>query len=400
MVIEQPASPTRETGGSGGPGGGTSKARSVPKLARFVRTAHGRKRFSLKESGISAHDTGPRDWFAAEHRARFILPWRGRVGSEHVASCRGGGDAASPHPARRSAARRPPPPGEVERVPRRMRADNRISCGSMSFPDLTAELKASMPKLRGRLLANQALKGLTWFRVGGPAQILFMPEDEADLAYLLERLPPDVPVSPVGLGSNLIVRDAGVPGVVVRLGRGFAGVAIEGEGVRAGAAVPDVKVAQAAQEAGIGGLSFMRGIPGAIGGALRMNGGAYGRETKDVLVEARAVDRQGGVHVLSNADMHYAYRHCGAPDDYIFTEALFAGERGDAKLIAAEMEKITEAREATQPVKSRTGGSTFKNPPGGKAWQLIDAAGCRGLQNGGAQVSEMHCNFLINRGDA
>jgi UDP-N-acetylmuramate dehydrogenase len=186
----------------------------------------------------------------------------------------------------------------------------------------------------------------------------------------------------------------------VRLGRGFNGIGVEDTRIRAGAAVPDVKIARAAQEAGVAGLSFMRGIPGAIGGALRMNGGAYGRETKDVLVEARAVDRQGGVHVLSNADMHYAYRHCGAPDDYIFTEALFAGERGDAKLIAAEMEKITEAREATQPVKSRTGGSTFKNPPGGKAWQLIDAAGCRGLQNGGAQVSEMHCNFLINRGNA
>jgi UDP-N-acetylmuramate dehydrogenase len=204
----------------------------------------------------------------------------------------------------------------------------------------------------------------------------------------------------IGLGSNLIVRDGGVPGAAVRLGRGFNGIGIEGTRIRTGAAVPDVKIARAAQEAGIAGLSFMRGIPGAIGGALRMNGGAYGRETKDVLVEARAVDRQGSVHVLSNAEMHYAYRHCGAPDDYIFTEALFAGERGDAKLITAEMEKITEAREATQPVKSRTGGSTFKNLPGGKAWQLIDAAGCRGLQNGGAQVSEMHCNFLINRGDA
>jgi UDP-N-acetylmuramate dehydrogenase len=191
-----------------------------------------------------------------------------------------------------------------------------------------------------------------------------------------------------------------VPGVVVRLGRGFNSIAVEGTGIRAGAAVPDVKISRAAQEAGLAGLSFMRGIPGAIGGALRMNGGAYGRETKDVLVAARAVDRRGRVHVLANADMHYTYRHCGAPDDYIFTEGLFAGERGDPKQIAAEMEKITEARESTQPVKSRTGGSTFKNPPAAKAWQLIDAAGCRGLSNGGAQVSEMHCNFLINRGDA
>jgi UDP-N-acetylmuramate dehydrogenase len=270
----------------------------------------------------------------------------------------------------------------------------------MAFADLVPLVNKTMPELRGRLLANQPLAELTWFRVGGPAQLLFMPEDEADLCYFLTRLPAELSVTVIGLGSNLIVRDGGVPGAVVRLGRGFNGIGVEDTRIRAGAAVPDVKIARAAQEAGIAGLSFMRGIPGAVGGALRMNGGAYGRETKDVLIEARAVDRQGGVHVLSNADMHYAYRHCGAPDDYIFTEALFAGERGDAKHIAVEMEKITEAREATQPVKSRTGGSTFKNPPGGKAWQLIDAAGCRGLQNGGAQVSEMHCNFLINRGNA
>ena len=270
----------------------------------------------------------------------------------------------------------------------------------MPFPDLTPLLKSKMPELRGRALANQSLAELTWFRVGGPAQLLFMPEDEADLAYFLGQLPEEFAATVIGLGSNLIVRDGGVPGVVVRLGRGFNIIAVEGTRIRAGAAVPDVKIARAAQEAGLGGLSFMRGIPGAIGGALRMNGGAYGRETKDVLVEARAVDRRGRMHVLSNADMHYSYRHCGAPEDYIFTEALFAGERGDAKVIAQEMDKITEARESTQPVKSRTGGSTFKNPPGNKAWQLIDAAGCRGLTNGAAQVSEMHCNFLINRGGA
>jgi UDP-N-acetylmuramate dehydrogenase len=271
----------------------------------------------------------------------------------------------------------------------------------MAFPDLVPLFKKLMPELRGRALANQPLAELTWFRVGGPAQLLFMPDDEADLAYFLARLPAEFAVTVIGLGSNLIVRDGGVPGIVVRLGRGFNGVAVEGTRIRAGAAVPDVKIARIAQEAGISGLSFMRGIPGAIGGALRMNGGAYGRETKDVLVEARAVDRHGRVHLLGNADMHYTYRHCGAPDDYIFTEALFAGERGDPKRIAAEMAKITEARESTQPVKSRTGGSTFKNPPGGgKAWQLIDAAGCRGLANGAAQVSEMHCNFLINRGGA
>jgi UDP-N-acetylmuramate dehydrogenase len=270
----------------------------------------------------------------------------------------------------------------------------------MAFPDLAPAIRKSMPELRGRLLANQPLAELTWFRVGGPAQLLFMPEDETDLGYFLAHLPVEVPVTVIGLGSNLIVRDGGVPGAVVRLGRGFNGIGVEGTQIRAGAAVPDVKVARAAQEAGIAGLSFMRGIPGAVGGALRMNGGAYGRETKDALVEARAVDRHGNMHVLSNADMHYAYRHCGVPDDYIFTEALFAGERGDSNLIAAEMEKITEARESTQPVKSRTGGSTFKNPPDRKAWQLIDAAGCRGLKTGDAQVSEMHCNFLINRGNA
>jgi UDP-N-acetylmuramate dehydrogenase len=269
------------------------------------------------------------------------------------------------------------------------------------FPDLIPQLKAAMPELRGRLLANQPLAELTWFRVGGPAQLLFMPEDEGDLAYFLTHLPADVAVTTVGLGSNLIVRDGGVPGVVIRLGRGFGAVKVEPDWrIRSGAAMPDVRVARAAQEAAIAGLAFYRGIPGAIGGALRMNGGAYGRETKDVLVEARGVDRAGGVRIWSNADLNYSYRHCGAPDDVIFTEALFQGAPGDTSAIEREMEKITESREATQPIKSRTGGSTFKNPPGQKAWQLIDAAGCRGLQIGGAQVSPMHCNFLINLGGA
>jgi UDP-N-acetylmuramate dehydrogenase len=231
--------------------------------------------------------------------------------------------------------------------------------------------------------------------------VLFMPEHEDDLGYFLAHLASEIPVTVVGLGSNLIVRDGGVPGVVIRLGRGFGDTAIEGEQrVRAGAAVPDVKVARVAQEAGIAGLAFLRGIPGAIGGALRMNGGAYGGETKDVLIEARAVDRKGNMAVWRNADMHYSYRHCGAPEDLIFTQALFQGRPGDRAQIAAEMDKITGSREATQPIKSRTGGSTFKNPPGHKAWQLIDAAGCRGLVVGDAQVSEMHCNFLINRGGA
>jgi len=269
----------------------------------------------------------------------------------------------------------------------------------VTFPDISVELRTRMPQLRGRLLRNQQLAELTWFRVGGPGQILFMPEEEDDLAYFFANLPSEIPVTVIGLGSNLIVRDGGVPGVVIRLGRGFGDIAVEGLNLRAGAAVPDVKVARAAQEAGLSGLSFLRGIPGGIGGALRMNGGAYGREVKDALLEAR-VDRAGRVHTLSNDEMGFSYRHCAVSEGCVFTQALFRAERGDAALIAAEMEKITEAREATQPVRSRTGGSTFKNPPGQKAWQLIDAAGCRGLRVGDAQVSEMHTNFLINLGKA
>ncbi|MBV9427679.1 MAG: UDP-N-acetylmuramate dehydrogenase [Bradyrhizobiaceae bacterium] len=270
----------------------------------------------------------------------------------------------------------------------------------MSLPDIVPELKAKLPQVRGRLMSNQSLAELTWFRVGGPAQVLFVPEDEADLAYALGQLPRDLPVTVVGLGSNLIVRDGGVPGIVIRLGRGFSDIAVEGTRVRVGTAVPDVRVARAAQEAGIAGLAFMRGIPGAVGGALRMNGGAYGRETKDVLIEARGVDRNGTIRTFTSAEMGFSYRHCGIADDVVFTQALLQGEPGDPQKIAAEMEAITEAREATQPVKSRTGGSTFKNPPGAKAWQLIDAAGCRGLRLGDAQVSELHCNFLINLGNA
>jgi len=271
----------------------------------------------------------------------------------------------------------------------------------MTFPDIISDLRLRTPALRGRLVPNQPLAELTWFRVGGPAQLLFMPEDEQDLSYFLAHLPPQIPVTVIGLGSNLIVRDGGVPGVVIRLGRGFSNVVAEpGQRIRAGAAVPDVKVARAAQDAGIAGLAFFRGIPGAIGGALRMNGGAYGGETKDVLVAARGVDRTGRTRVFGNAEMQYSYRDCGVPDDVIFTEALFQGTAGDPAIITAEMDKITESRETTQPIKSRTGGSTFKNPPGHKAWQLIDAAGCRGLTIRAAQVSELHCNFLINRGGA
>jgi UDP-N-acetylmuramate dehydrogenase len=258
-----------------------------------------------------------------------------------------------------------------------------------------------LPAVRGRLEPEAALADLIWFRAGGPAEVLFTPADEADLADFLKAAPGDVAVYPIGVGSNLLVRDGGVPGVVIRMGKGFSGLTLEpGDRIRAGAAVLDVRVARYAQEHGLDALTFLRGIPGTIGGALRMNAGAYGGETKDVLVEARAVDRSGTIHVLSNADMKYTYRHCGAPENLIFTSALLQGRPGDRAAIAAAMDKITESREATQPVKSRTGGSTFKNPPGRKSWQLIDQAGMRGFAVGPARVSEMHCNFLINEGGA
>ena len=271
----------------------------------------------------------------------------------------------------------------------------------MSFPDITPDLRAAMPDLRGALQCNAPTAPLSWFRTGGPAQILYAPADAADLAYFLRRLDPSIPVTVVGLGSNLLIRDGGLAGVVVRLGRAFAEVAVEpGSRVRAGAAAPDVKVARAAGEAGIAGLSFLRGIPGTIGGALRMNGGAYGGETKDVLVEATGLTRQGDLRTFTLGDMGFAYRRASVGEDVIFTEALFEGRPGDPAAILAEMNAITEARSSTQPVNTRTGGSTFKNPPGHKAWQLVDAAGCRGLRRGDAQVSELHCNFLINHGSA
>jgi len=273
--------------------------------------------------------------------------------------------------------------------------------GGVTFPDLTAELSARLPELRGRLVANQPLADFTWFRVGGPAQLLFTPADEADLAYFLKHLPADIPVTVIGLGSNLIVRDGGVPGVVIRLGRGFNEITVEGDcRLRVGAAVPDVKAARAAADAGIDGLAFYRGIPGGIGGALRMNAGAHGGETRDVLIEARGVDRAGNIRLFSNADFGFSYRHSGAPADVVFTSALYQGRPGEPAAILAEMDRITQAREASQPIREKTGGSTFKNPPGRKAWQLVDAAGCRGLAVGAAQVSEMHCNFLINTGGA
>ena len=269
------------------------------------------------------------------------------------------------------------------------------------FDDITPLLRELAPDLRGRLSANEPMAPLTWFRVGGPAQVLFTPEDEADLAHLLSRLPADIPVMPVGVGSNLIVRDGGVPGVVIRLRpRGFGEVAVDGTRITAGAVAPDRRVAEAAAAAGLGGLEFYYGIPGTIGGALTMNAGANGGETKDVLVEARGVSREGEVLTFTNARMNFTYRSSAVGRPVIFTRAVFKGTPTDPAVIRQRMDAVTEHRETVQPIREKTGGSTFKNPPGHSAWKLIDAAGCRGLRLGGAQVSEMHCNFLINAGTA
>jgi len=271
----------------------------------------------------------------------------------------------------------------------------------VSFPDITPELKAAMPGLRGRLLANQSLAELTWFRVGGPAQVLFTPVDEEDLAYFLKQLPDNLPVHVVGVGSNLIVRDGGLPGVVIRLApRGFGEVKAKDGTVTAGAAALDKRVAETAAAANLAGLEFYFGIPGTIGGALRMNAGANGAETKDVLIEATGIDRKGNKRAFSNADMKFVYRNSGVDPSIIFTSARFKGTPAAPEAIRARMNEVQTHRESAQPIREKTGGSTFQNPPGNSAWKLIDAAGCRGLKLGGAQVSEMHCNFLINTGNA
>jgi UDP-N-acetylmuramate dehydrogenase len=261
-------------------------------------------------------------------------------------------------------------------------------------------LIARLPAVRGRYTENAPLGPVTWFRVGGPAEVMFRPVDAADLAGFLAGKPADVPVIVLGVGSNLLVRDGGVPGVVVRLGRGFAGIETEGDEVRVGAGALDVNVALVAGGAGIAGLEFLSGVPGTIGGALRMNAGAYGAETKDVVVGARAVDPVGRVRDLDPEDLGFGYRCCAVPRDWIFVSARLRGRLGDRAAIARRTEEIRTAREQTQPIRSRTGGSTFANPPGAKAWELIERAGCRGLTRGGAQVSEKHCNFLINTGNA
>lgn len=258
----------------------------------------------------------------------------------------------------------------------------------------------NLPHVRGRLVEGACLSRLSWFRTGGPAEVLFEPADEADLVNFLRRLSSDVPVTVIGVGSNLLVRDGGVKGVVIRLGRAFADIRMRGDIVKAGAAAMDVHVAKAAARAGVAGLEFLVGVPGTVGGALRMNAGAYGQEIKDVLAHAHAVDRYGHIHEFRSSDFGFSYRHTKIRPDMIFLSASFHVRSGQPEEVQARMVEINDQRKDTQPIGTRTGGSTFKNPKGKKAWELIDAAGCRGLKVGDAQVSEKHCNFLINLGEA
>jgi len=266
----------------------------------------------------------------------------------------------------------------------------------------TRDLIERLPPVRGRLTANAALDRITWFRVGGPAEVVFRPADAEDLAAFLAAIPAEVPVTAIGVGSNLLVRDGGIDGVVIRLGAGFAVIAPDRATatIAVGAAALDLNVARAAAEAGIAGFEFLSGVPGTIGGALRMNAGCYGAEIKDILIEAEAIDRHGGRHVVTASAMGFAYRRTAVPADWIFTGARLRGTVGDPAAIAARIEAIRSEREASQPLRTHTGGSTFKNPPGAKAWELIDRAGCRGLRHGAAVVSDKHCNFLINEGGA
>lgn len=264
----------------------------------------------------------------------------------------------------------------------------------------TPRLIERLPRVRGRLTENAPLAQLTWFRVGGAAEVMFRPADLDDLAAFLAGRPKDVPITVMGVASNLLIRDGGVPGVVIRLGRGFVDVAANEDEITAGAGALDLNVALAACTAGIADLEFLSGIPGTVGGGLRMNAGAYGREFKDALREATALDGDGHRHDLEPGEMDLSYRHCGVPADWIFVAARLKGRRDDPLTIGARMAAIQAQREATQPIRARTGGSTFANPPGHKAWELIDRAGCRGLTRGGAAVSDKHTNFLINTGNA
>lgn len=267
---------------------------------------------------------------------------------------------------------------------------------------LLAALGDRLSEVRGRITPDAGMDQITWFRVGGPADLLFQPADESDLAAFLKHLPEEIPVTVVGVGSNLLVRDDGVRGVVVRLSaKGFGEIeAMSPTRMRVGAAVPDKRVAAAALQAGVGGFHFYHGIPGGVGGALRMNAGANGVETRERVVEVRALDRRGEIHTLSNADMGYAYRHSAASGELIFTSAVFEGYSEDRERIRAQMDEVQQHRETVQPIREKTGGSTFRNPEGASAWKVIDEAGCRGLMIGGAQMSPLHCNFMINTGNA
>jgi len=257
-----------------------------------------------------------------------------------------------------------------------------------------------LPPVRGRLTPDANIARTTWFRVGGPAEVLFEPADRDDLAAFLALRPEDVSVTIIGVGSNLLIRDGGIPGVTVRLGRAFAGIAVADTLVTAGGGAVDINVARAARDAGLGGLEFLSGIPGTVGGAVRMNAGAYGSEVADILVEIESVDNAGAMRRVPAASLDFAYRQCSAPDDWIVTRAVFLGRPDDPAAVAARMDDIAARRNDSQPIRTRTGGSTFKNPPDARAWELIDAAGCRGLMVGGARVSDLHCNFLVNTGTA
>tara|TARA_R100001224_G_scaffold69760_1_gene42257 strand:+ start:73 stop:1017 length:945 start_codon:yes stop_codon:yes gene_type:complete len=270
----------------------------------------------------------------------------------------------------------------------------------MSTPGHHTPLIDRLPKVRGKLREGAQLSKVTWFQVGGPADVMFRPADEMDLADFIKNRPAEIPITVIGVGSNLLVRDGGIRGVVIRLGRPFTDAIIKDGEIHAGAGALDLNVAQIARDAGIAGLEFLSGIPGTIGGALRMNAGAYGAEIKDVLVSANAIDGNGDLHTVTAKAMDMTYRHCGLPEDWIFTSAILRGKPGDPAEITKRMDEIHEARAGSQPIKSRTGGSTFANPLPDSAWEVIDAAGCRGLTIGGAQMSPQHCNFMINLGNA
>ena len=271
---------------------------------------------------------------------------------------------------------------------------------SQTMRPLSPSLLERLPALRGRLSEHARLDKVTWFQVGGPAEVIFRPADLDDLITFLKEKPADIDVTVIGVGSNLLVRDGGLDGVVIRLGRHFADISCENDVISVGAGALDGNVAKVALENSLSGLEFLSGIPGTIGGALRMNAGAYGAEIKDVLIETTVLSPDGNVHIVQNDDLQFSYRHCGLAEDWIFVSARLKGQKAAYEDIKKKMDDIQHSRGSSQPIRSRTGGSTFANPEGMRAWELIDQAGCRGLQKGGAQVSEQHCNFLINNGEA